>query len=441
MFSANRTVNELANTKRLNSRNLFRGRSAHTTTKVVQLHLLRILTGIIVACCLIVTGTGSAPIDPARATSLEANTESESRSSSKSTLQQLQQSPTTAPGTNIHINVSANGSAVWTIQYRFQLADPNETAAFDQLRDDIAANPSQYRSRFKQRMSQALTTAEHATGREMTISNVSVRAARDGTTGTMTYEFVWQKFATTDGTRLGIGDLLAGFSLDNETQLTISWPTSYEPVTVRPAPTERQANAMVWSRATEFTEREPIVELARSNSTTNTTTPEAAGGANRESASGSNLPLSTIGLIALVALVGGFSVFWLVRRRQHDDTLSTPTDSADHSELDHEIPSEDALTTPNGGTQDSTSPESDDQSVELLSNEEQVVEVLRQSGGRAKQQQIVTELGWTDAKTSSVVSRLRDDGTIEGFRLGRENVLHLPDEATEDTTDNPRNDE
>ena len=403
-------------------------------------NLLRILTGIGVVCCLIVSGLGSAPIEPTRATTLEATTETESRSSNKAILHQLQQSSTTAAETDLHINISANGSAVWSVQYRFQLGGPNETSAFDQLRTDIGENPTQYRTRFEQRMDQALTTAENATDREMTISNVSVRAARNGTAGVVTYKFVWQSFAATDGTRLDIRNSLAGLSLDNETQLMVSWPTSYEPVTVQPAPTERQANVVIWEGTTEFTEDEPIVELARSNSMSNTTGAGADGGSNRES-SGSNLPLSSIVLIALVAVVVGFGVIWVVRRRQHDDTPLIPTDRAEHSDTHHEISSGEADTTPNGGTQDSTSSETNDQSLELLSNEEQVVEVLRRSGGRAKQQQIVTELGWTDAKTSSVVSRLRDDGTIEGFRLGRENVLRLPDEATEDTTDDPRTDE
>ncbi|MFC7045278.1 helix-turn-helix transcriptional regulator [Halobacteriaceae archaeon GCM10025711] len=45
-----------------------------------------------------------------------------------------------------------------------------------------------------------------------------------------------------------------------------------------------------------------------------------------------------------------------------------------------------------------------------------------------KQQEIVEELDWSEAKTSQVVGTLRDDGEIEVFRLGRENVLRLPDD-------------
>ena len=65
----------------------------------------------------------------------------------------------------------------------------------------------------------------------------------------------------------------------------------------------------------------------------------------------------------------------------------------------------------------------------LLSSEERVLRLLEDNGGRMKQQQVVQELDWTDAKTSQVVGTLRDDGEIEVFRIGRENVLALPGET------------
>ena len=44
-----------------------------------------------------------------------------------------------------------------------------------------------------------------------------------------------------------------------------------------------------------------------------------------------------------------------------------------------------------------------------------------------KQQAVAEELGWTDAKTSQVTKGLREEGDLDGFRLGRENVLSLPE--------------
>jgi hypothetical protein len=44
-----------------------------------------------------------------------------------------------------------------------------------------------------------------------------------------------------------------------------------------------------------------------------------------------------------------------------------------------------------------------------------------------KQQEVAESLDWTDAKTSQVVTSMRDEGSLESFRLGRENVLVLPE--------------
>jgi hypothetical protein len=397
---------------------------------------LRILASAVVVCCLAIGGAGGTAIDPARATSIEASTEAESRSPDESTLQQLQRANASAVETDLRIDIHANGSAVWTVHYRFRLADTNETAAFDRLRADIRANPDRYRDRFSQRMTGAVASAENATGRGMNATNVSVRAAPNGTTGVVTYEFVWRNFAATDGDRLRIDGALAGFALNDRTQVTMSWPDDYEAATVRPTPTERRPNAITWTGATAFTGSEPVVELLRTDSTTDTTGSGAAGGADGEPASGSDLPLPGIGMVALVLLVGSLGVVWFARRRQTDDTAASATPGADTSETSREPSIETAPTSSDGGSQNPPTESTDDRpSLDLLSNEERVVEVLRRSGGRAKQQQVVDQLGWTDAKTSSVVSQLRDDGTIEGFRLGRENVLRLPDDDHENETD------
>jgi hypothetical protein len=83
------------------------------------------------------------------------------------------------------------------------------------------------------------------------------------------------------------------------------------------------------------------------------------------------------------------------------------------------------------GPSDGTIADGDGSPDELLSNEERVVRLLEEHGGRLKQQAVVAELDWTEAKTSQVVSDLRETGDVESFRLGRENVLSLPDAEEE----------
>lgn len=65
---------------------------------------------------------------------------------------------------------------------------------------------------------------------------------------------------------------------------------------------------------------------------------------------------------------------------------------------------------------------------ELLSNEEQVIALVDHGGGRMKQQETAQTPEWTDAKTSQVVRKTRDEDAPGAFRLGRENVLVPPDE-------------
>jgi len=54
--------------------------------------------------------------------------------------------------------------------------------------------------------------------------------------------------------------------------------------------------------------------------------------------------------------------------------------------------------------------------------------LIEAHGGRMKQKRVAEELDWTAAKTSQVTKKLREDGDLVGFRLGRENVLTLPEE-------------
>lgn len=390
----------------------------------------------LVVCCLAVSVAGGTTPDSTRVTSIETSTESDALRSDRPSLQQ---STASTPKTELRIAVHANGSAVWTVHYRFRLDNPNETAAFDQLRADIAANSISYRERFGQRLTGAIASAERTTGREMSIENVRVRTARNGTTGVVTYEFVWRNFAATDGNRLRMGDALAGLYLDNGTRLTMRWPAEYEPTTVQPAPTVRRPNAVSWAGSTDVDRGQPVVELVRSGSTTSGTGSGAEEGSNGEPASGTELPLSSIGVVALGVLVGGLGIVWFARQRQTAD--STTTTVASDPDGNQDILAEGAPTSPddtaNPDPAESSDPEEPDNrpSLDLLSNEERVVEVLKRAGGRAKQQQLVEQLGWTDAKTSSVVSTLREDGTLEGFRLGRENVLRLPDKDHENDTD------
>jgi hypothetical protein len=377
-------------------------------------------------------------------------------------------------GVRIDADVRANGSAAVRIVYRVDLDDPNATAAFESLQADIAANETAYTARFTDRMARTAVTAENATGREMSVENVSVHARTQrfaAADGFVSYAFKWRGFAAVDGERIRVGGALAELFLDDDTRLSISWPASYAARTVRPAAGDRRTDAAVWSGPLAFDADEPRVVLVRRNAsgetpregasafgtaeaTPSTDGPSAIGrataaatdrssttggagagaGGNGEASGSGSLPPSLIagGLVVLGVLA---AIGWVTTQNGRGrtgegsppDTDGEAGDSAIGNGADGAIADGASSGASVDGPSDGTVADGDGSPDELLSNEERVVRLLERHGGRLKQQAVVAELDWTEAKTSQVVSDLRETGDVESFRLGRENVLSLPD--------------
>jgi hypothetical protein len=61
--------------------------------------------------------------------------------------------------------------------------------------------------------------------------------------------------------------------------------------------------------------------------------------------------------------------------------------------------------------------------AELLSDEERVMRLLDENGGRMKQVNIVDETDWSKSKVSMLLSEMEDAGRISKLRVGRENII------------------
>ncbi|MFK5603821.1 helix-turn-helix transcriptional regulator [Haloferax volcanii] len=369
--------------------------------------------------------------------------------------------------TRIVVEVSERGDARWEIQYWTRLDDENTTEAFRSLQDDVRANPDDYTAAFAERIASTVGAAENATGREMAATNVSVAAetrSLPDSFGVVSYSFEWSNFAAVDGDRLVVGDAIEGFFLDSSSRLILSWPDDYGATTVEPAGDETRENAVIWrGTQTEFVSGEPNVVLERGaggSEPSATPTPTPTPGDSETPAAGDDPFPTTTALIALalalVVLVGAGAVYLRSRGALGggdggagavDATGGTdadaPADStaATADEAGSEPAADDAATsraTADAGADTAAADDTDESDAsddgepspppELLSNEERVLRLIESRGGRIKQQEVAGALDWTDAKTSKVVRGMRDEGTIEGFRLGRENVLRLPED-------------
>ena len=303
----------------------------------------------------------------------------------------------------LNVRLAENGTARWQVDYRVELETDNDTAAFESLRADIADNESAYTASFRDRIERTAGAAENATGREMTIRNVDVATATESVQsfGTVSYSFQWESFATVADGRIEAGDALAGFFLERDSRLVLSWPDGYDAVTLAPSADDRRETGASWEGPVEFGTDGPQFVV------------EPAGG----------LPVVPIVAVVAVglALVGGFVLY----RRERDDDAAGAATGEDGAETGG--PTDDAA----GGADGTAAAAGGDATPdeELLSNEERVLRLLNDRGGRVKQQDVAGEFDWTDAKTSQVVNSLKDEGEIDVFRLGRENVLVLPEES------------
>lgn len=321
----------------------------------------------------------------------------------------------------ITVEIDADGDAVWSIEYRTRLATDDNETAFEAFSSDLEANPEAYTDRFRGRMETTVADADSATGREMSVSNVSVTAERREIPqeyGVVVYRFRWNGFADVEGGRITAGDAIDGLFLDEQSSLILSWPESHELAEASPDPTERRDGAVVWVGPTDFTAGEPRIAAERGSVVD--TVP-------------SWLPL----LVGTLLLVGVLAAYvWRDREAASDADGTAATPDADGSAATPErtesaaatatdVEPGDAENANDEETEDETSPPVDE---ELLSNEEQVLRLIEREGGRMKQKRVAEELDWTDAKTSQVTTGLRDEGELDGFRLGRENVLSLPDD-------------
>lgn len=307
-----------------------------------------------------------------------------------------------ADDVRLDVALQADGSAEWTVEFWVRLDEEESIEAFDSLETNVEDDPDAYTDEFADRIAETVQVASDATDREMAADEFQVATQRQsfGTEyGVVRYSFHWDGFAAVEGDELRAGDAIEGIYLDDRTQLSISWPAEYELASVSPEPADQRDRVVVWYGSdTDFVADEPRVVV---------------------STGGVGPGTIAVGTLALVAVIGLATAWWYRSR----SSIPTEPDVGDDPETE--------------GSSDGTSPtpsdegrrdERPDPRDDLLSNEEQVLRLLEEYDGRMKQQTVVEELEWTDAKTSKVVSGLREEGKLESFRLGRENVLSLPED-------------
>jgi uncharacterized membrane protein len=375
------------------------------------------------------------------------------------------------PATEIFVQLEADADARWTISYRYPLTGESEVAAFRDLEREFEAGQAdlgldagvfrsmaelasestgrnmQIRDVERSATVERNVTTEAAnttTGTQATATTTTGDAAAGNATGVLRLSFTWTNFLErTDDGNLVLGDVFATpdggtwlSSLGDEQQLVVGTPPGFD--IVRTSLSTRTRNgSLVIDGPREFSSEERLSVTYAPRDQSELPWTLILGGA--------------VGAVLLLALV----VFFALRGRSRpsgapdgtaltnggettpagtDDPGSPGTESTTGTTAPETAAPDEGSATATG-TEDGTDEADEEPDFELLSDEERVEYLLDEHGGRMKQGNIVKETGWSDAKVSQLLSSMAEEGRVEKLRLGRENLISLPDQTVVDDRD------
>ncbi|AEH35342.1 helix-turn-helix transcriptional regulator [Halopiger xanaduensis] len=367
--------------------------------------------------------------------------------------------------TTFEITVHENGSATWTFSYEQQLGQgDNETSeeSFEAFAEEFEGAETELYTLFTEQARAMVESGTELTGREMAATNFDRSARIDGPLnpmGVVEMSFRWDGFAATEDGAVIVGDVFQNLYLTADQSMVIAAGDGLAFQHVEPegdytyqydsrsSDTElEEAESVRWRGEREFFDDRPRVVFDR--------TAASGGVLSSITGTGPSLPVVTAGLAVLLAVGGG--AVWYRRRDDaavEDGTTDAPAAAAGSSSrgqsgtdtaaaagtggAEQPTPSAasaataaagssseagDSTAGPDSNSSGGSAPLSDE---ELLTDEDRVVKLIRENGGRMKQVNIVEETGWSKSKVSMLLSDMEDDGLISKLRVGRENIISL----------------
>jgi hypothetical protein len=340
--------------------------------------------------------------------------------------------------TAIRIELSPDRDARWEVSIRYALADESERAAFETAGDrfldgEIGPNGELFEG-FAREASRNVdrTMRIENVERDVTVhedpSSFDVAGDETDAVGELRLTFVWTEFLAQDGENLVLGDALTTpndgtwlGSLEEGQTLEIATPDGYTVTGTPGATVPLRNNAVIIEGPRAFGPDERVAVIYAPTG-----------------AVGPPWTILAVAIVLAALLIAGSIIGY---RRMDGGPIAvggdTDENGANGTTGDASGRSSDTGTgadiSADGATSGETKPEED---LSLLSDEERVERLLTESGGRMRQADIVAETGWSDAKVSQLLSAMAEAGRVEKLRLGRENLISLPD--TEDGRDDGR---
>jgi hypothetical protein len=328
------------------------------------------------------------------------------------------------------VTVYGNGSARWTFRYFQTLSNESERTDFEAFAEEFESTETTLFTDFVNRSRELTAAGESATGREMSATDFSRSATVGdlGNRGIVELSFRWEGFARTDGDRVVVGDTFdGGLYIRADQRLVLSRGPGLRFEDVAPEPdsvsggTVGDSETLTWAGERSFTDNRPRVVLVAA--ATAAPSPTDAGGdgetgtepvtTTAAEGGGGGTALLTLLVVVVLGTAGA------VAYRSGALGGATETDGADGPDGPGEA-------TATEGADDGDDAADDGPAVPdevLLSDEDRVMGLLEDAGGRMKQVNIVEETGWSKSKVSMLLSEMEEEGQISKLRVGRENII------------------
>ena len=308
--------------------------------------------------------------------------------------------------TTFEITVYENGSATWTFRHERFLSDETEVENFEAFAEEFESDETELYTTFENQAQALVEIGLDETDRDMEADNFDRNATVDhrlNPRGVVEMSFTWHRFAQVDDGVVTVGDVFGGgiFLADGQSMVVNPGDdlvfSSVYPEPEYTEPSIERADSVTWYGEYDFNPRlEFIVEGE-----------EGAGEPDQSFENDeSNTPvwLAVVGLLVVGLGIGSAFVWYRSSRfseRSTTDQSPSVRENISPSETVH------------------VSEE------ELLSDEDRVIALIRENGGRMKQVKIVEETGWSKSKVSMLLSDMEEDDTISKLRVGRENIISL----------------
>ncbi|WP_335999241.1 helix-turn-helix transcriptional regulator [Halorientalis halophila] len=342
--------------------------------------------------------------------------------------------------TRFVFTVYENGSARWTERHFQGLANDTERESFREYADRFRTTETDAWTDFQVRASELTAAGADATGRNMTARNFNRTAGLNSVgNGVVEMSFLWSNFAETSGDEVVVGDIFEGGGpyINEDQELSVVAGPSLSVVESDSTDPDQTAtldgrDSLIWFGPESFpsgltaafaTGGDPADGQAGGDGTGTT---ETDGGPQQASTEGIGLlPLVLFGIV-IVAIGAGAGIAW--RTGMFGSTSQRDDDPGAGGES--------GVAAGAGTVGDAESDSGEGAAVaeeELLSDEDRVISLLEENGGRMKQATIVDETGWSKSKVSMLLSDMAEAEDISKLRVGRENIIslkgHEPDAA------------